>query len=151
MRHFLRTTTLSAVLVAGGGAAFASGCSSDATSPQQQFPGKYSLSTINGAAPPYAYHQDTTGTYALAADVYTFNSDGSFTEQQTVTYTPESGAAVQQEGFSDTGRWTLTGTVVAINYPSGAESISATFSGGNTITINGSTETGAPLTAVFRK
>ncbi|HEY0780204.1 MAG TPA: hypothetical protein VGD56_19725, partial [Gemmatirosa sp.] len=90
MRRAVRVPTLSAILLAGGIASVAGCGSSDSTSPAAQFPGTYSLRTLNGQSPPFV-SQDTAGTAALTSDVYTFNGDGTFTEQYSGTFTPTGG------------------------------------------------------------
>ena len=149
MRLFSRTvTTLSAVLLAGSVSALATGCSSTSdttTGLQSQLPGTYSLRTVNGAGLPYSLGQDDTGaTVAIASDVFTFTSDGSFTEAISETSTPSGGTATTNSG-TDAGTWRLSGTTVTLTFTD-QSTLTGAFASGTTITFVGN-----GLTAVYQK
>ncbi len=144
MRCIARSTTLFAGIAAGA-AALTIGCgSSDATSPQRQFPGIYALRTVNGQPMPYVA-QDSAGTSSLTSDVYTFSSDGTFTQRVVGSYAP-SGGTVEDRSFDDSGRWTLVGTSVTLTFNSDGGGARGTVSGGNTITF-----AFGSITAIYRK
>ena len=100
---------------------------------------------MNGRSAPFVISQDSTGTLTLTSDVYTLNSDGTFTEQEAGTFTPTIGAP-SPESYSDSGRWTLNGTSVVITYTSDGTSETGAFTGGNTITFTAGTDT-----AIYQK
>ncbi len=135
MRLLARTATTLATLLAVGASALTTGCGSDATSPQDQFPGTYTLRTVNGQSLPVVYNQDASGTTYVTSDVYTFNSDGTLSELAALRFTPASGGTATTQSATYTGTWTLSGTSVTAQL-SDNTSFTGTFSGGNTITVN---------------
>ena len=128
---------LSAALLAacGGG--------SDATAPQQQLPGVYTLRTVNGSGLPYTF-AGSDGSFTISADAYTFNADGTYAEHGTETVVG-SGTSTTRT-LSDSGRWTLNGSAITVTSQVDGTVITGSFSGGNTITV---TLTG--LAAVYQK
>lgn len=147
MRRAIRSgTSRSAVLLASV-AGFAAGCSStsDTTAPSSQVPGTYLLRTVNGAQLPYVLPQDTTGSYTLVSDTFTFKTDGTFTEDLAEDFTATAGATATRLTGNDAGRWRLSGTNVVVVFAGGA-GLTGAFTNGNTITFNS-----GGVSAVYQK
>ena len=111
------------------------GCGSDGsgtTNPQSTSPvGTWNLATANGAPLPFAF-QVRGVKYEVMSDQYVFLPDGSFTEAYQLRDTD--GTIVGLENLTDSGTWTVTGTVFVITYADDGATASGTFSG-NTVTL----------------
>jgi hypothetical protein len=134
-----QTVLLAAALLVGGVTA----CS-DVTGANARADGVYYLQSVNNTTIPYSYTDNTTGhTLTVTNDVYSVNSDGTYSDQQLYTdngsnrsYT-ESGSWNQSNNVvtfypsqSSTGNLTVyTATVVNSNVFGGAKTLSINFSG----------------------
>jgi len=111
------------------------GCGSDGggtTNPQSTSPvGVWNLVTADGAPLPFAFQQRGV-TYEVMSDQYVLLPDGTFTEAYQLRDTD--GTIVGLENLTDSGTWTVTGTVFVITYGDNGVAVTGTFSG-NTVTL----------------
>ena len=105
--RFRSLATLGVALALAGTAA----CN-DTTNPNGSFTtGLYALTTVNGTAIPYTYNDQTTGgTTTVQSDVYTINSDGTYSEVINESTATSFGTTPRTD--NEQGTWTqYNGTV----------------------------------------
>ena len=126
MRTLFATLCTAAVLLAG--------CGSDSggtTNPQSSSPvGTWNLTTANGAPLPFAFQVGAVK-YEVLFDQYVLLPNGRFTEAYQLRDTD--GTIVGIENFTDSGSYTVNGTVLTMTYDDGFP-LTGTFSG-NTVTV----------------
>jgi hypothetical protein len=120
-------------------------CGSDSSGPDDDgpFSGIYTLRTINGTPLPYTVGEVQGFKVEIISDEFTFNANRSFRD-----------IAVRREtenGVPATLTDTIVGTFVVLNNTiqlteTGGQQLTATLSGGNTMTA-----TGQGLTFIYRK
>ena len=127
---------IAAALLVGGAIA----CS-DVTGANARADGVYQLQTINGNSIPYAYVDNTTGhTLTVNSDIYSLNSDGSYSDQQLYM---DNGL---NRSYTESGSWSQNNNVVSF-FPSqsstgnlstyqGTLNNSNVFGGTRTMSIN---------------
>jgi hypothetical protein len=120
-------------------------CGSDSSGPDDDgpFSGTYSLRTINGTALPYTVGEVEGFKLEIVSDVFTFNENRTFRD---IAVTRET-----ENGVPTTVTDTIDGTFVVLNNTiqlteTGGQQLTATLSGGNTMTASGQ-----GLTFVYRK
>lgn len=103
MRRLLAALALTAFVAACG----------DSTSPKKSPVGTWSLSTLDGAAPPLVVASSSDSTLYLTGSTLTIEQSGSFTESIGLRLTWQSGDSTFQQ--VDAGKWTMSGTTITFN------------------------------------
>ncbi len=86
---------------------------SDNTSPSSQFAGgTYALQTINASNLPYTYSSGS-GTVTIQSDMYTLNSDGTYSE--TINETISNGSGSSPASDAEAGTWSQNGNAVVFS------------------------------------
>jgi hypothetical protein len=123
---------------------------SDLTGANARADGVYYLQTVNGTSVPYSYIDSQTGnTVTVQSDVYSLNSDGTYSEL--ATYRVSNGSQTTTQSQTESGTWTQSSSIVTFT-PSlsstnnfslyqGSIGNNGSFGGARTlsITINGTT------------
>jgi len=123
---------------------------SDLTGANARADGVYYLQTVNGTSVPYSYIDSQTGnTVTVQSDVYSLNSDATYSEL--ATYRVSNGSQTTTQSQTESGTWTQSSSIVTFT-PSlsstnnfslyqGSIGNSGSFGGARTlsITINGTT------------
>ena len=131
-----RTVLMAAALLVGGVTA----CS-DLTGNNARADGVYYLQSVNSASIPFTYTDNSTGhSLTVTNDVYSVNSDGTYSDQQLYT---DNGS---NRSYTESGTWTQSNNVVTF-YPNQSSTgnlsvYTATvgnanvFGGAKTLTVN---------------
>ena len=131
-----RTVLMAAALLVGGVTA----CS-DVTGANARADGVYYLQSVNNTTIPFTYTDQSTGhSLTVTNDIYSVNSDGTYSDQQLYT---DNG---QNRSYTEAGTWTQGNNVVTF-YPSqsstgnlttytAAVANSSSFGGAKTLQIN---------------
>ena len=162
-RISFRTTRSGAALVAAVTLGGALGCGSDkSTGPNANVAGTYNIVSTNGPAgpdnsAPFVLFNSTLGldTYRIQipSGTLTLNADKSYSGAGTVDVyvNNELQPDLGDDAFSSGGTYSVTGNTVKLTPTDGSDPITATFSGGNTLTISESVAPFGTMTIVARK
>ncbi|MFL5576260.1 MAG: hypothetical protein ACJ79S_09890 [Gemmatimonadaceae bacterium] len=123
-------------------------CGDGSTGPHGTIEGTYTLTTVNGKAPPYMYYQDDFETDELMAGTLTIHSGNTFSDVITTRYTVS--GSVTTSSVTCTGTFTRTGDSITFEEAT-TNDCGGTFVGtwnrGNSMTV----ALDATAQAVFKK
>ncbi|PYP77215.1 MAG: hypothetical protein DMD35_15820 [Gemmatimonadetes bacterium] len=126
MRRMLATVcTIATVVLAG--------CGSDSsTAPTQaSLAGTWNLTTVNGAALPFAVQLNPL--VEILSDQLVLATNGTFTQSTQARFTD--GATVTTQVIPDGGTYTLSGTAATFRFTDGSSGTATLSSAGNTFTV----------------
>lgn len=118
MRRLLAALALTAFVVA---------CGDSTSSPKKTPVGAWSLSTIDGAVPPFTIGAIADTTVFFDGSTLTIGQDGRFSEVYGLRYSAQTGDSVFTQ--TDTGTWTLQGTTLTFNVVGATPDQSGSYTG----------------------
>lgn len=111
MQH-LRSFARGGAVLTALAAMLSLGACTDLTNPNgtvQSAAGYYVLATVNGATPP-ATVQTSSGATTVRSDIYTLNSDGTYSEQ--ANYTTQLNGTSNSYVMNESGYWTQSSNAI---------------------------------------
>lgn len=118
MRRLLAALTLTA---------FVAACGDSNTSPKKSPVGTWSLTTLDGNAPPLVVATSSDSTLYLTGSTLTIEQSGSFSENIGLRLTWQSGDSTFQQ--IDSGTWTISGSTITFNVIGSSPSENFTYTG----------------------
>ena len=133
MRTLTRSIAFATVL------AFGAACSDDSNSPNAQHVGSYPLVSVSGDPVPSVLFTSGTYTLEVVSGTLTLNSNNTYNESLVYRET-DNGTSTTSPPVNCPGTYTINGNTITLNATEtvdcDAGPYTATFSGGNTVTVD---------------